>query len=203
MPIAQILTFMTELGDQAVILPFAATVAIALAAAGARREALLWCVAIFVPLFATLVAKIVFVPCGHLLPGLGIRSPSGHAAAAIAAYGGFAVLWAKFADDRRLQALFISTAFLASIGVAVSRVYLGAHSLSEVLIGSAIGLSAPALLWRMGPPADALSPRPRLVFLLLLLPLALAFLLRGRTLSVEGHIAAFAIRLMSALGVCG
>lgn len=195
-----LVTFVTGFGDQAVILPFVVTVAIALAAAGARREAFYWCVAIFAALLGSLVAKLFFIPCGHLFPGLDIRSPSGHTTATIAAYGGFAVLWAKLARDRRMTALFIGTAVVGCVAIALSRVLLGAHTVPEVLLGAAIGLVAPAILYRAEPPST--EPRPRPTLFLLLVPLALTFLLHGATLPVEDQIASFALKLMSSLGLC-
>lgn len=198
---------MTQLGDQGVILPFVVSVAFVLVAAGARREALYWCAAIFAALFGSLLAKIVFIPCGHLIPGLDIRSPSGHTAASVAAYGGFAVLWAKFARTGSsvtscgMRGLLVGAASAGIVGIAVSRFMLGMHSVPEVLLGGLIGLAAPAILLRAEPPAS--EPRPRPAPWLLLLPIALAILLRGASLPVEDRIAAFAVKFMSTIGVCG
>lgn len=201
MRFSDLLTYVTQLGDQGVILPFVVSVAFVLVAAGARREALYWCAAIFAALFGSLLAKIVFIPCGHLLSGLDIRSPSGHTAASVAAYGGFAVLSAKFARDHSMRALLVGAASAGIVGIAISRFMLGMHSVPEVLLGGLIGLSAPAILYRAEPPAS--EPKPRPAPWLLLLPIALAILLHGASLPVEDRIAAFAARFMSALGICG
>ncbi|HEY4343867.1 MAG TPA: phosphatase PAP2 family protein [Parvibaculum sp.] len=198
---AEFLHFITGFGDQAVVLPFVAVVAIALAAMGARREALYWCVAIFVALFGALIAKIVFLPCGHLIPELDLRSPSGHTAAAVAAYGGFAMLWVKFSKDRRTRAMFISAAIIGCVGIAASRVLIHVHTMPEVLLGGFIGLSAPTFLARMQPPESEATPRPTL--LLLLVPLVLVLALRGATLPVEGLIDHLSLQLMAWFGVCG
>lgn len=201
MHLSSILYFITEFGDQAVILPFAITVAITLAAAGARREALIWSAALVVALAGSLFAKIVFIPCGHLLPGLDIRSPSGHTTAAVAAYGGFATLWVKLTRDSWTRAAFIAGALAACFGIAVSRVLLGAHSMQEVSFGAAIGLLAPIILYRVEPPAS--EPRPQPTLLLLLLPLSLTFLFHGATLPVENRIDWAAKAIMAWLGICG
>ncbi len=200
-------TYMTQLGDQGVILPFVVSVAFVLVAAGARHEALYWCAAIFAALFGSLLAKIVFIPCGHLLPGLDIKSPSGHTAASVAAYGGFAVLWAKLSGAGSsvtscgMRALLVGATAAGVIGIAISRFVLGMHTMPEVLLGGLIGLAAPAILLRAEPPAN--EPKPRPAPWLLLLPVALAILLHGASLPVEDRIAAFAARFMSALGICG
>jgi membrane-associated phospholipid phosphatase len=193
-------TFVTGFGDQGVILPFAAAVAIALAASGARHEAMIWCGAISVALTGTLVAKIFFLPCGHLIPALDIRSPSGHTAAAIAAYGGFAVLWARLSHHHLMRIGFISAALAAGFAIAASRVAIGAHTTPEVLLGGLIGISAPAILAGIEPPAS--EPRPRPTLLLLLIPLALVLLLHGAALPVEGIIDRFSMRLMALIGIC-
>jgi membrane-associated phospholipid phosphatase len=200
MPGFHFLDFVTGFGDQSVILPFAAAVAIALAASGARREALIWCGAIFIALFATLVAKVLFLPCGHLIPLLGIRSPSGHTAAAIAAYAGFAMLWVKLAQDRWMRAAFISVALAGCLAIAVSRVLIGAHTTPEVLFGGLIGLASPVILAGVEPPAS--EPRPRPTLLLLLVPLILVLLFHGATLPIEGAIDVASMRLMAWLGLC-
>ncbi|HEX7775636.1 MAG TPA: phosphatase PAP2 family protein [Parvibaculum sp.] len=194
------LALVTEFGDQSVILPFAATVAAVLALNAARREALIWCGAIFAVLLTTLIAKFFFLPCGHLFSGLGVRSPSGHTAAAFAVYGGFAVLQAKLARARWVQAALISAAFAACFSIAVSRVLLGAHTVQEALFGGLIGVAAPAILVLVEPPAS--EPRMRPPLLLLIVPLVLAVLFYGETLPVEGLIDRVSTQIMGQLGVC-
>lgn len=198
---AWIVYFVTEFGDQGVVLPFVLTVAIALVVAGAHREALLWSIAIVFALGGVLAAKLVFLPCGHLLPNLHLRSPSGHAAAALAAYGGFAVLWAKLARDYWLRVSFVTAGIIVGLAIAMSRVLIGVHTTPEVLLGGLIGLSAPAILTRaVERPENEPAPRPTL--LLLLVPLLFALLLHGVTLPVEGRIEHFAMWFMGLLGVC-
>ncbi|KAB7740727.1 phosphatase PAP2 family protein [Parvibaculum sedimenti] len=200
MHLSQLLYFITAFGDQAVILPFAITVAIVLAAARARRAALIWCIALAASLGGSLIAKIVFISCGHLLPALDIRSPSGHTTAAIAAYGGFAALWAQLARARWTRALFIAGALAGCGGIAASRILLHMHSAPEVLLGALIGLAAPIILYRVEPPAS--EPRPRPTLLLLLLPLCLVFILRGTTLPIESRIDQLSKALTAMLGIC-
>lgn len=200
MHLSQILYFITAFGDQAVILPFAISVAIVLAAGSGRRMALIWCFALAASLGGSLVAKIVFISCGHLFPALNVRSPSGHTTAAIAAYGGFAALWTKLARDRWTRALFVVGALAACVGIAVSRILLHMHSAPEVLLGALIGLAAPVILYRIEPPAS--KPRPLPTLFLLLLPLCLVFLLHGTTLPIESKINQLSKALTAMLGMC-
>lgn len=198
---AELLHFVTRFGDQTVVVPFIFLVAVVLIAAGARREAFYWCMAMFLALFGALVAKIIFLPCSHLFPGLNLRSPSGHTAAAVAAYGGFAMLWVKFSQDRLLRAVFISAAIIGCFGIAVSRVLIKVHTAPEVLLGGLIGLAAPALIMRMQPPENEPVLRPTL--LLLFVPLAIVVLLPGVSLPIESAIDRMSVHLMAWLGLCG
>jgi membrane-associated phospholipid phosphatase len=195
-----LLAFVTGFGDQSVILPFAAVVAIAFASNGARRAALIWCGAIFVVLFSTLVAKFFFLPCGHLFSGLGVRSPSGHTAASFAVYGGFATLQAKLSRERWVQVALIFAAFVACLAIAVSRVLLGAHTVPEAVFGGIIGLAAPIILVLVEPPSSEVRMRPPL--LLLIVPFLLALLFYGETVPIEGLIDRVSNQIMGQLGVC-
>lgn len=194
------LHFVTGFGDQGLVLPFAVAVAIALAASGARRETLFWCAAMAFALSATLALKLFFLPCGHLFPQLNLRSPSGHAAASVAAYGGFAVLWARLAKGRWLRIAFVSGGILFAVLIAGSRVLIHVHTIPEVLLGGLTGLVAPAILSRIERRTDEPSPRPLL--LVLLLPLFLTLFLHGTSLPVEGRIEKFALWVAGLLGVC-
>ncbi|MEN6542744.1 phosphatase PAP2 family protein [Parvibaculum sp.] len=171
MQLTELLYFITTFGDQAVTLPFAVAVAIVLFATRARQTALIWCLALVAAWGGALIAKLVFLSCGHLLPALDIRSPSGHTTAAIAAYGGFAMLWARDMPERWMRVLLAAGALLVCAGIALSRVLLHMHSMPEVLLGAMIGLAAPIILYRTEPPVSEPCSRP--TPLLLLLPLCL------------------------------
>jgi membrane-associated phospholipid phosphatase len=141
-----LIDFITDLADQAVILPLVTAVLVLLMALGEARAAFWWAVAIAMALGGVLVAKIALIPCGHLLPMFAIQSPSGHTASAAAAYGGLLVLAAQAMGSpaRRYAALGVTTLVVAA--VALSRVMLHAHTVQETLLGAAIGVSAPLML---------------------------------------------------------
>tara|TARA_R110000868_G_scaffold4303_3_gene27364 strand:- start:7467 stop:8096 length:630 start_codon:yes stop_codon:yes gene_type:complete len=196
-----LLHILTNFGDQGLILPFVLSVGAMLWFSQARREAIIWIFATGAALATMLLLKLMFLPCGHLLPQWHLRSPSGHAASAFIAYGGFAVLEAKLRTARWQRVAILGAGFLFACMIAGSRLALHVHSLPEVLLGSLVGLGTPLiLLWKIRPQFRRTLARPLL--LAPLVPLALLIALRGETLHVEGHIAAIAVRLAAALGIC-
>jgi undecaprenyl-diphosphatase len=71
--------------------------------------------------------------------------PSGHATSSIVLYGFLAVLVARHAGPRVQQAVWWLTAGLVGL-IGFSRLYLGAHWLSDVLAGFSLGTAWVALL---------------------------------------------------------
>ncbi len=130
--------FVTDFGDQAVLLPLAAGVALVFALAGWRRGALAWVAAVAGTLAAMLAFKLVFLACGHLLPGGQIHSPSGHTAAGAAIYGGLLAMAARrFTGHGRWT---LACALLAMLVIGASRLALGVHTGLEVAWGGAVGV---------------------------------------------------------------
>ena len=82
------MNFLTNFADEAVVLPLAVGVTIALYALGWRRGALAWAVAVGGTLALMLALKLVEFACGPSL----LRAPSGHTAAAAVVCGGLAVM---------------------------------------------------------------------------------------------------------------
>ncbi|MES1989634.1 MAG: phosphatase PAP2 family protein [Pseudomonadota bacterium] len=192
---------LTKFGDQGFVLPFVLAVGAVLWHGQARRETIWWFVATGAALGGVLMLKLVFVPCGHLLPGWDIRSPSGHSASAFAAFGGFAVLEAKFRRNIWVKAALLGGGLAFAALIAVSRLVIQVHSVPEVLLGSFVGLIAPVLLLFVVTPdarrnlADPLGLAP-------LLPLALLLIFDGRTLPVEEQVSILALKIAHLLGVC-
>ncbi len=75
----------------------------------------------------------------------GAAFPSGHATQAVAFYGMLAVLLSA-GRSLRAQALLLTGAALVAIAVGASRIYLGAHWLTDVLAGYALGAAWVALV---------------------------------------------------------
>ena len=85
--------------------------------------------------------------------------PSGHSAANAALYGFLAIITAWEIDPRWRLPVTGVLALLVGI-IAFSRIYLGAHWLSDVLAGTAFGIASAALLgiaylWHDPPPVGA------------------------------------------------
>lgn len=144
------MNFLTDFADQAVILPLGLAVALALAVLGWRRGALAWLLTMCATLGAMLVLKILVGVCAAPLAGLGLRSPSGHTAAAAMVYGGLAALLGRTGIGR---VILIAAAIALLIGL--TRIGLGAHTLPEVFLGGLVGCAGAVLLVRAAgePPA--------------------------------------------------
>ena len=130
--------FVTDFGDQAVLLPLAAGIALVLALAGWRRGAVAWAAAVVATLVLMVAFKLVFLACGHFLPGNQIRSPSGHTAAAAAIYGGLLALAVRLATGHGRWTL--ACALLVTLIIGASRLALGVHTGLEVAVGGAVGV---------------------------------------------------------------
>ena len=143
-----VLVAITELGDSKVVMPVAAA---GLAALLVMRR---WRAALFVLIATAGAAAFVGGVKGviqrprpvQIYDGLVQYSfPSGHASMSIVLYGTLAFLLAYGAPVTwRRRVAFLALALVALI--AFSRVYLGAHWLSDVLAGLAFGMAWVALL---------------------------------------------------------
>jgi membrane-associated phospholipid phosphatase len=142
----RVLAFLTDFADQAVILPVLLTVSLVLSLQRRWRVAAAWLIAIPGVLGVLLMLKISVYACGWLLPAFGpdrwaLKSPSGHTASAAATYGAIVALTAARTKPAAVSPML--TAFLAAVllalAVGVTRVQLGAHSLSEVIVAAGIG----------------------------------------------------------------
>jgi membrane-associated phospholipid phosphatase len=184
--------FLTDFADQAVILPLAAAVALALLAQGWRRGAWVWVLAVVATFGIMLVLKLVFRACSDSFGLPLLHTPSGHTAAAAVVAGGLASLLLR----HRGAALPLAVAIAALIGV--SRLVLGAHTLPEVLVGCLVGLAGAAALLRFAgpPPAGFRARRIAVVVALVLL------VLHGLHMPAEAHIRDGAAFLSRYFGVC-
>jgi membrane-associated phospholipid phosphatase len=154
-----LMQFITDFGDQAVVLPLAATVGAITAVTGWRRGAAVWCLAVGGALTVTLLLKLLCAACGLRLLGNLLHSPSGHTASAAVVYGGLTVLLLSRSRAPLLPGAVLAALFAAGIGL--SRVSLGAHTLLEVLVGGAVGTAAATILAQLAgqpPPGWRLRP---------------------------------------------
>ena len=145
----RIMVFVTELGDGAVVAAVAVAVLGWLAWRRDWRGAAYWASAVLFGQLAAFVAKLSIQrprPLPELYDGMSTYAfPSGHSTMSMVVYGFLAVLVAsRYPAARRwltyaLAALVIGT-------IAFSRLYLGAHWMSDVVGGLSLGLAWISLL---------------------------------------------------------
>jgi membrane-associated phospholipid phosphatase len=169
--------YITDFADLAVLLPVALCVGAGLAVLGWMRGAVAWAVCVGGTLAALLGLKLAFLGCAT--PASTIFSPSGHTAAATMVLGGACALWLR----RRIGP--VAAAALAGGGVATvigaSRIALHTHSLPEVALGAAIGVTGlVAMLRWAGPVPDGLRG-----WRLMLVAAPLLLMLHGTRLGAE------------------
>jgi membrane-associated phospholipid phosphatase len=175
---------LTDFTDQAVVLPLIATIGLMLGVLGWRRGALVWLVSAGCSFASVLVLKLVFATCGPALGLAGLRSPSGHTAAAAVIAGGIAVTvgWGR--------GYVAGVALLAALLIGVTRVALGLHTAAEAALGGALGvLGVLGFALLAGRP-----PTLRLRWLFAAM-VAVALLLHGLHLDVEQQIRAMAFSM--------
>ncbi len=186
------MTFITDFADQAVILPLAFAVGIALLVQGWPRGAAAWAVAIAATFTTTLVLKLVFMACSNSFGTVAINTPSGHVAAATVVVGGLAALLL------RRPGIAFPLALLAAVVIGGSRLMLGVHSVPEVMVGALVGLGGATVLLVLAGSAPPGLDTKRIV----LIVVAIAVLFHGLHLPAEAHIRSTALRLAKMLSVC-
>ncbi|HWD60615.1 MAG TPA: phosphatase PAP2 family protein [Stellaceae bacterium] len=190
--------FVTDFGDSAITVPLALLALAFLGAAGQRRLALGWVLAIGGCAVAIGVLKLVFGACGGQLGLAHITSPSGHTAMSTAVYGALALLVGAPLPPGRRRVLYASAA-AAIVAIAVSRVALHDHTRAEIALGFAVGAVAVAVfraaLQRHQAPALPLK-------WLLLCGAALVALLHGTRWMVEPAVHRLAWDFRLALPFC-
>lgn len=158
---------LTELGDAEVTLPIITVVLLWLLWKRAWRSAAYWIAAASFGAVLTMILKAGFGlprPLPLYDGSIAYGFPSGHAAMSIVIFGFLAVLTARELSLRGQLAVFSVMALLAGL-IAFSRIYLGAHWLSDVLGGLSFGVAWVALLGiaYLRRPAPAVGVRGLLV----------------------------------------
>jgi membrane-associated phospholipid phosphatase len=172
--------FLSDFGDQRLMLPLSLVVAIALALSGWKRGALAWAGVVAGTLLCLAVLKTVFLACGWRWTSGELNSPSGHTASAALVYGGFALLMLRPRGAARHAPLLIPPLLAALVGI--SRLALHYHTLAEVIVGGMLGIAGAFLLPRLAGP-----PPPNFPLRRVLPPAVLVLvLLHGGRLQAEG-----------------
>lgn len=146
-------TTITKFGDAVVMLPAAMAITAWLFIVGKRALALYWIALFGIAAALVTLTKIAFVGWGIGLGGLDFTGISGHTTFAMAVIPTLFYLAAPTAGWRALGAL-VGVACAVLIGI--SRLTLHAHTISEVLMGYALGLAISLgfirLAWRHAMP---------------------------------------------------
>ena len=137
----------TELGSAAVAIPVIAAVALLLALTRCWRTLAYWLTAVG---FAQVLVLMLKLALGRARPSAlhGVEQfsfPSGHAASSIVLYGFLAFLLARGRPAAGRVALTLVAALAIAL-ISFSRLYLGAHWLSDVLASLSLGTAWLALL---------------------------------------------------------
>ena len=128
----------TDLGDSGVLLPVAGLILLSLLWLHTKRTAVWWASTVVLCALVTVAAKVVLHACVLGWSSHDLVSPSGHTSLSTTVYGSCAfVVAAETSRWRRLAALAAGALIVAAI--AVSRIYVHAHSGPEVVAGLLIG----------------------------------------------------------------
>ncbi len=140
--------FVTDFGDSGLLLVVAALVTLHALARGRRATAGRMLLAVLAAGMGMLLMKLIFIGCSAAMGQEALRSPSGHAALSAAVYGTLAGLASRHLSTP--WRVLVWAAALALIGsIAASRVVLGFHTISEVLLGVVWGIASAWLAWRV------------------------------------------------------
>lgn len=129
----------THLGSASLLIPTLVITALGLRVSGQAAALRIWLLTIFVAIVATIVTKVLFFGWGIGSASLNFTGVSGHTLLATAV---LPVLfgWLLASENSRFSLIAgVSFGALLSIGVGISRVVLGAHSVSEVILAWLIG----------------------------------------------------------------
>jgi membrane-associated phospholipid phosphatase len=144
----------THLGAASIMLPMAAMIFIGFALAGRKIELGTWLLTMLSAIVIVLFSKIAFIGWGLGSAVLDFTGISGHAmlsSSVIPIWLG----WLLASSTRRLHPAGVILGLMISALVAWSRVVLGAHSMSEVVIGWLLGATVSLVACR-----SILSPVP-------------------------------------------
>ena len=155
-------SYITALGGLSVTGSLAVAIAVWLATSHCRVRALYWCLLFGAAMVLVIVSKLVFIGWGIGLMSVNFAGFSGHAARAGAVFPVVAYLLTRRCSTPQRR-VAVSAGVAVAVLLAYSRVPVGAHSMSEVVLGCALGLlTAAGFIVVVGSPRD-FAPRPLLV----------------------------------------
>ena len=131
---------LTSAGDSALLLPLIAWISLWLIVpAQTRREGWRWAFAVCACGGGVALSKLLFMAWGVGLPGLDYTGFSGHSAMSMLVWPTMAALLTQRAS-LNWRSVAVCIAVVLALGIAVSRILLKAHSVSEVILGSSYGI---------------------------------------------------------------
>lgn len=150
---------LTSAGDSAVLLPLIVWITLWLIVPSeSRRDGWRWILAVGACGGGVALSKLLFMGWGIGLPGLDYTGFSGHSAMSMLVWPTTAALLTRRANVS-WRYVAISLGILLALGIAVSRIWLKAHSVSEVVLGSAFGLVIGAWFQKGQPVVQQVSIR--------------------------------------------
>ena len=190
-------------GHSAILIPASLTIILCLLWYDRRADALAVAAALGACLVATLIAKIAFQSCESQFSTLGIESPSGHASVSAAFYGCAALLVAA-GRGLWMRACILAGAAAFVVLVGLSRIYVGVHTVPEVIAGMTIGAASLFVFqWLRGPKRRLVVPlRLIAIGIPVAAVLALTILTFARNWTLEYRIEKVAGRLDRMFNYC-
>ncbi|MBB3221364.1 phosphatase PAP2 family protein [Pseudoduganella umbonata] len=134
---------LSALGGMSVTGPLGIAVAVWLLAGRTWRLSLSWCLLFGIGMLLVVVTKVAWYGWGIGIPDWNFAGLSGHAMRSCAVYPVvFYLMFLKARPVSRHAAL--AAGVLLAVLISFSRLPVGAHSLSEVVLGGAVGLAVAA-----------------------------------------------------------
>jgi membrane-associated phospholipid phosphatase len=188
----------TDLGDSAVLVPASAMLLAYLLYIRSTRTAGIWAATLVLCACLTVFAKLALYTCDTGLSFPDLRSPSGHTSLSVTFYGCSALM---IGADKEASArwLIVLGSFVTAAAIAVSRVLLEAHTISDVAVGFMIGAFCVACFSSL---YFARPPSPMRWELALAVLGIVALLMDGRHWNFEGVIAHVARLLHANMRIC-
>lgn len=185
----------TTFGDPGFLAPASGGLLAMLWASGARRAAFVFALTVALCVFATIIAKIGFMTCGAPQSDL-IYSPSGHASLATMFFSCLAFVAATM-TRRTFGRLYVLACFCLVVLIAVSRVVLEAHSVSETVLGVLIGGLSFGLFFCFAGARGTIDARLPVLALAILFAAYATF---GSNVTLEAPLGRFARRIAGIFG---